>query len=153
MLENGIDFVKYVFIEENRLKYVFISNLISSATIFVLLSPILLKEKFSFSKELLKQVMKYSYPIVLVGLFGMVIQNIDKILLPELLSENGMEQLAVYGANFKIGILMALFIQSFRLAFEPFFFNRITSYNVCYTKLLRIFLQKILILFLLHNVP
>jgi len=141
MLENGIDFVKYVFIEENRLKYVFISNLISSATIFVLLSPILLKEKFSFSKELLKQVMKYSYPIVLVGLFGMVIQNIDKILLPELLSENGMEQLAVYGANFKIGILMALFIQSFRLAFEPFFFKegKEKASNDLYASILKYF--------------
>ncbi|MBI9061074.1 MAG: oligosaccharide flippase family protein [Marinilabiliaceae bacterium] len=122
LISNGIDIPEFIFSEDNKVKYVFISNLISSGTIAFILSPLLLKGGFIFDKSILKDTIRYSYPIVIVGLFGMVIQNIEKILMPYLL-DDGMKQLAIYSANFKIGVLMALFIQSYRLAFEPFFFK------------------------------
>lgn len=118
----GIDIPEFIFSGNNKVKYVFISNLISSGIIALMLSPLLFKGDFNFDKAILKDTIRYSFPIVIVGLFGMVIQNVDKILMPYLL-DDGMKQLAIYSANFKIGVLMALFIQSYRLAFEPFFFK------------------------------
>ena len=122
LTSRGMDIPEFIFSEDNKVKYVFISNLISSGIIALILSPLLLKGDFIYDKSILKDTIRYSYPIVIVGLFGMVIQNIEKILMPYLL-DDGMKQLAIYSANFKIGVLMALFIQSYRLAFEPFFFK------------------------------
>jgi len=114
----------YIYSSDLRIFYVLWSNLLASFIIFLILIPGIFKNNFSISKDILKVVFKYSYPIVLVGLFGILNQNIDKILLPYLInSEHPFKELAIYGANFKIGVLMALFTQSFRLAFEPFFFK------------------------------
>jgi len=123
LLKKGYTFINYFYDENNRLIYVFLSNLLSSGIIACFLIPSIFKNVAAFDWSLLKIIGKYSYPIMLVGLFGMVIQNIDKIMMPHLISDNAMAALAVYGANYKIGILMALFIQSYRLAFEPFFFK------------------------------
>ncbi len=73
---------------------------------------------------------KYSFPILIVGITGMINQSIDKALLPRLIGgEEGYRLVALYGANFKIGVLMAMFTQSFRLAFEPFFFKHHSNSN------------------------
>ncbi len=110
--------------------YVFISNLIASALSFVLLIPDL-RVKLRFDGRLLKEIVYYSFPILVVGVAGMVNQNIDKILLPQLLrpEQQPMEQLGIYGANYKLAVLMNMFIQAFRYAFEPFFFSQVKSEN------------------------
>ncbi len=123
LIRNGYTFIENIFDANNKLIYVFYSNLISSAIIGLILIPSIFRSKAKFDWEILKTVSNYSYPIMIVGLFGMVIQNIDKILMPHLITTDSMKALAIYGANYKIGILMALFIQSYRLAFEPFFFK------------------------------
>jgi O-antigen/teichoic acid export membrane protein len=71
----------------------------------------------------------YSFPILIVGIGGMVTQNIDKILIPKLLpeSQDPMSQLGIYGANFKLAVILNMFIQAFRYAFEPFFFSQVKS--------------------------
>jgi O-antigen/teichoic acid export membrane protein len=84
----------------------------------------------------------------LVGITGMITQNIDKIILPVLLDSNGFEQLAIYGANFKIGVLMSLFTQSFRFAFEPFFFKSKDQGKVTYARIMDYFIFFGLIIFL-----
>ncbi len=123
LLKNGYDFVNHIYNPNIKLYYVFISNLLSSFIIALILVPKVFLVKAKFAWSLIKPVISYSYPIMIVGVFGMLIQNIDKILMPHLISEGAMEALAIYGANYKIGILMAIFIQSYRLAFEPFFFK------------------------------
>ncbi|MCU4174111.1 lipopolysaccharide biosynthesis protein [Carboxylicivirga sp. N1Y90] len=123
LLDNGYEWVNYIYNPLNRLKYVFVSNLISSGLIMLVLLPSIFRKTANFDFSLVKSTAKYSYPIMIVGLFGMLILNVDKILMPHLLNKGAMEALAIYGANFKIGVLMALFIQSYRLAFEPFFFK------------------------------
>ena len=82
--------------------------------------------RFQFDKHLLKEIVWYSFPILIVGIAGMVNQNIDKILIPKLIPEeqNPMGQLGIYGANYKLAVLMNMFIQAFRYAFEPFFFSQ-----------------------------
>ena len=103
--------------------YVFLANLISSVVTLVLLIPemnVVLK----FSKRLMVKMLNYSFPILIVGITGMINQNIDKILLPKLLPESAepMKQLGIYGTAFKMAILLNMFVQAFRYAFEPFFF-------------------------------
>ncbi len=106
--------------------YVFISNLLASIVTLLLLLPEIFKINLRFNKQLLSTMLSYAFPVLIVGLAGMVNQNIDKILIPFLVSEelNPMQQLGIYGANFKLAVLMNMFIQAFRYAFEPFFFSR-----------------------------
>lgn len=131
LLKNNPDhLIRLIYDESIGVGYVFISNLIASAITFVLLIPDL-KVKMRFDGKLLKEMAIYSFPILVVGIAGMVNQNIDKILLPLLLSpeQQPMEQLGIYGANYKLAVLMNMFIQAFRYAFEPFFFSQVKSEN------------------------
>jgi len=110
------------------LDYVLISNLISSAITFIVLLPEIVKVKPSFDFALLKRILSYSFPILLIGLAGQFNDQIDKLLIPKLINDpNPMEQLGIYGANFKLSVLMVLFIQMFRYAAEPFFFKNSES--------------------------
>ncbi|MDA3927547.1 MAG: polysaccharide biosynthesis C-terminal domain-containing protein, partial [Prolixibacteraceae bacterium] len=105
--------------------YVFLSNLIASVVTLLLLFP-QLKNSWNFDFKLLKKMITYSFPIVIVGITGMINLNIDKILLPKLLpaSEEPMKQLGIYVASFKMAVILNMFIQAFRYAFEPFFFSQ-----------------------------
>ncbi len=117
--------LKYIYSPEIGVGYVFIANLLSSAITFILLLPEIFRVSFQFDKKLLKQMLNYAFPILIVGLAGVVNQNIDKILIPFLVPEekDPLFQLGVYGASFKLAVLMNMFIQAFRYAFEPFFFS------------------------------
>lgn len=119
-------FVRFLYSPEIGLGYVFISNLISSVILLIVMLPDILRVKFQFDWILMKQMLNYSFPVLIVGVTGMINQNIDKILIPELIpaDQNPMEQLGIYGANYKLAVLMNMFIQAFRYAFEPFFFSR-----------------------------
>jgi O-antigen/teichoic acid export membrane protein len=106
--------------------YIFLANLLSSiATLFLLYKELHLI-RFIFDRDILKKMLDYSFPILVIGIAGMVNQNIDKILIPFLIptDQNPMYQLGIYGANYKLAVLMNMFIQAFRYSFEPFFFNR-----------------------------
>jgi O-antigen/teichoic acid export membrane protein len=132
LIENNPDsVVHYIYSSEIGVGYVFISNLLASVITFILLIPEIFKVSFQFDKELLKKMLNYAFPILIVGLAGVVNQNIDKILIPFLIPENKdpMFQLGVYGANFKLAVLMNMFIQAFRYAFEPFFFSHSGAKN------------------------
>ena len=111
--------------------YVFISNLLASAITLILLFPEMIKVSFQFDRILLKKILSYSFPILLVGLAGIINQHIDKILIPFLIPEekNPFQQLGIYGAGVKIAVLMNMFIQAFRYAFEPFFFSQTGGKN------------------------
>ena len=77
-----------------------------------------------------------------MGLFGMLNQNIEKIILVKLVrDQEAYKSLAIYGANYKIGVLMAIFTQSFRMAFEPFFFkeSKQNANTDVYSKALKFF--------------
>lgn len=105
--------------------YVFLSNLVATLVTFILLIPEM-KLKFIYNFNLIKRMISYSLPILIVGISGMINQNIDKILIPKLLPESAepMKQLGIYAASFKMAVLLNMFIQAFRYAFEPFFFSQ-----------------------------
>ena len=141
--ENPDSLLNIVYSADIGVGYVFISNLLASAFTLIFLLPEILKVSLKFDGRLLKQMLSYGFPILIVGLAGMINQNIDKILIPFLVPEenNPMFQVGVYGANYKLAVLMNMFIQSFRYAFEPFFFSRGSSMedSQIYSKIMKYF--------------
>jgi len=123
---NPNSFIHTIYSADIGVGYVFISNMLASIITLLMLLPSILKISFKFDKALLFKMLSYSFPILIVGLAGVANQHIDKILIPFLIPENQnpMEQLGIYGAGVKIAVLMNMFIQAFRYAFEPFFFSQ-----------------------------
>jgi len=114
---------------EIRVGYVFISNLLASAITFFVMIPDI-KFRFSeYDKALLGKVLLYSSPLLIAGLAGMVNETLDRIMIKYLIpdTKDAMRQLGIYGACYKLSILMTLFIQAFRYAAEPFFFSHFKS--------------------------
>ncbi|MGZ4035005.1 MAG: oligosaccharide flippase family protein [Bacteroidia bacterium] len=104
--------------------YIFISNLIASLFTLLLLSPELIKFGYVFDSPLWKRMMRYALPLLVAGLAGMVNETLDRILLTYLLpKKEAMFQTGIYGACYKISIIMTIFVQTFRFAAEPFFFS------------------------------
>lgn len=142
--------------EEIGVGYVLISNLIASSIKLVLLLPdILAARRSRFNYPLFKQVLGYSYPLLIAGLAGTVNEALDRILLKHLipLELNPMEQLGIYGANYKLAVLMTLFVQMFKYAAEPFFFSKSEERNAksLYADVMLFFVLAGLFIFLLVN--
>lgn len=143
--------------------YVFIANLIASVVKFLLLIP-QLKTKLSFDKDLILKLLKYTYPLLFVSLAGIINETLDRTILKELLYnqyiEDGLqhakalllakEQLGVYGANYKITIVITMAIQAYRYAAEPFFFKEAKEKNSknTYAIIMNYFVVVVLIMFL-----
>ncbi len=107
--------------------YIFISNLLASALTIILLSKELLLFNFDIDFSLLKPMLKYALPLLVVGLAGMLNDSFDRIILKHLLpygEEHNKSLLGIYGANVKLAMIMALVIQAFKYAAEPFFFSQ-----------------------------
>ncbi|MDR0769512.1 MAG: polysaccharide biosynthesis C-terminal domain-containing protein, partial [Dysgonamonadaceae bacterium] len=118
--------IRWFWNENNSVGYVLISNIIATGiqTLGMLLS--LPKFQFSFDKPLAQKMLKYCFPLMLMGIAGMSNQVIDKIIFPAVYPnvEGAMDQLGLYGACFKIAVIMVVFTQAFRYAFDPFIFEK-----------------------------
>lgn len=105
--------------------YIFISNLIATTIQTLVLAKYIFAAKFEFDSALLKQIFRYSFPLLFLGIAGIANQNLDKILFPFLqLGESGKADLGIYGAVSKIAMVIMMFTQAFRYAYEPFVFAR-----------------------------
>ena len=105
--------------------YIFIINLVASAVKLTLLTPQLRGIVYGFDPVIFRKILRYSFPMVIIGLAGVTNEMIDRAMLPHYLKgtiEENRAQTGVYGACYKMSILMSLFIQAFRFAAEPFFF-------------------------------
>ena len=118
--------IRLVYSPEIGVGYVFIANLIASVVTMLLMGKEFRMMTFHYDIQLMKKILSYSFPILIMGIAGMINMNIDKILIPKLVpaGQGPMEQVGIYGANYKIAVLMNMFIQAFRYAFEPFFFSQ-----------------------------
>jgi len=126
--------------------YVFISNLIAVCVKFTLLLPDIFKAHYGFTFSLLKKMFIYALPLLIFGLAGIVNEAIDRIMLKRLLFNTlgetaTLSQLGVYGACYKLSIIITLFIQAFRYAAEPFFFAQEKEKNAkeIYSKVMTYF--------------
>lgn len=118
-------FVETVYNPDIGVGYIFISNLIATLVTLLLLSPEILRMRYVFDSPLWKRMMLYALPLLIAGLAGMVNETLDRVLLTYLLPENqAMSQTGIYGACYKVSIIMTIFIQTFRFAAEPFFFSQ-----------------------------
>jgi O-antigen/teichoic acid export membrane protein len=121
--------------------YIFLANLIANFITLLFLLPYF-KISFSFDYALWKRIMSYSFPLVIAGLAGMTNETADRILIKYLLPPDiALHELGIYGACYKISILMTIFIQAFRFAAEPFFFSQAANKNQAfvYSKVMNYF--------------
>jgi O-antigen/teichoic acid export membrane protein len=104
--------------------YVFVANVIQTVVVTLALMPDVMKAKFRFDAALTKQILRYSLPLLVLGIAGIMNQTLDKIIFPYLISnpEIAKAELGIYGACFKISMVMMMFTQAFRYAYEPFIF-------------------------------
>ncbi len=107
--------------------YAFGINLVCTASITVLFWPELTGFRYVFDYRLWRQILSYSFPILILGLAGILNQTVDKIIFPLVYEGSGQAsraQLGIYGATSKIAMIMAMLIQAFRYAYEPFVFSK-----------------------------
>jgi len=147
---NPDSFVQYIYNENIGIGYAFLSFLIASVVTLLLFIPDLKIKISDFDFSILRQMLKYGWPILIIGIAGMVNLQIDKILLPELTKVNPASTLGIYSASTKLAILMALFIQAFRFSFEPFLFSHFKNEDSkkAYAVIMKYFVILGLIIFL-----
>lgn len=107
--------------------YVIIANIIMSGLNFIMLLPEFLSIRIKWDNRLWSQMMLYSLPIMIAGFGGMINETFDRVMLgwwgPG--NEHAQKvQVGIYGACYKLSLLITLFIQAFRLGAEPFFFQQ-----------------------------
>jgi O-antigen/teichoic acid export membrane protein len=125
-----ISFWSSINLEEEKVAYVFISNLIASGITFLILMPLYFKMKLAFDPVIWKKMLKYALPVLIAGIAFSINEAFDKILLRYLLpSDIADAELGMYAACYKLGVFMTLFATAFRLGIEPFFFNHSKSEN------------------------
>lgn len=129
---NPDSFLLFAYNANIGIGYIFISNLVASSLTLLLLLPDIFEVKMKFNPALLRKMLWYSFPLLIGGLAGMVNETIDRVLIKYMLPGSDtyvMAQLGIYGANYKLSIMMTLFIQMFRYAAEPFFFSSAKDKN------------------------
>jgi O-antigen/teichoic acid export membrane protein len=120
-------FLGQLYRPEIGIGYFIIANVVASAVCLLLLYKEFTSFRFEFDKKLWKDVMKYSYPLIIVGFGGMINEMLSRLVYQKVstASETQREfELGVFGANYKLAVLITIFIQIFRMAAEPFFFNQ-----------------------------
>ena len=153
LYEHAPGLISWFYVPGYQVEYIFASNVVTSVVTFLLLVPDMipgLREKASF--VLLKQMLKYSFPILILGIAGIFNQTADKILFPFLFEDKdyAATQLGIYGACFKVAVVMVMFIQAFRYAYEPFIFarNKDDDNTKAYSEAMKYFIIFSLIIFL-----
>ncbi|MEY4593624.1 MAG: hypothetical protein RIQ47_34 [Bacteroidota bacterium] len=126
LAQNPDSWVASIYDPSYGVGYVFLSNLLASVVTLLLLLPELRPLTNGFDSALWKKMMRYSLPLMVAGFAGMINETFDRIMLPRLVADptTALDQLGIYGACYKLSIVMTLFVQTFRYASEPFFFSQ-----------------------------
>ncbi|MBD5355745.1 MAG: polysaccharide biosynthesis protein [Bacteroides sp.] len=105
--------------------WIFVANIISTFIVLLCLLPQIHRREYKFSWSLLKRMLSYSWPLLILGIAGILSQNMGQLIIPWLFPGHEIEarsMVGIYGANMKIAIVMVMFTQAFRYAYEPFIF-------------------------------
>jgi O-antigen/teichoic acid export membrane protein len=154
LYKNSNGWFKTIYNPDYGVGYVFVANLIGSSATLLMLLPVIVRTRIIFDRETWLSMTRYSFPLLIAGLSGSINDALDKVILRRIVGEeNGLATVGEYGAGYKIAVLMALFIQMFRFAAEPFFFERAKSENAkeTYAFVMKYFIIVMLILFLVIN--
>lgn len=145
-------FMASIYRPEIGIGYAFLANLLSNLFTLLLMSRMFAGLRPNMNYTLLKDMLLYTWPLVILGLAGMVNETLDRIILKKLMTDKVEAQIAqgIYGACYKIAILMTIFIQAFRYAAEPFFFSKAREKDSkqIYALVMKYFIIFCLVLFL-----
>jgi len=129
------EFIGKIYRPNWEIEYILLSNLIANALMVPILFRLTGRFKFGIDRELLKPMWHYAFPLLFMGLAGTINDAFSRGLFEYVLPDNYYEGLTareatgIFGANFKLAILMNLIIQAFKYAAEPFFFNQSVEKN------------------------
>ena len=124
---NNPELISWFFNPEKKVFYIIISNLIGTLAGFIALLPHIFVAKWQFDFAMLKKMLKYSLPLVMLGIVGIMNQTIDRLMFPKIYpysEEIWQSELGIYQACFKIAMVMMMFTYAFRFAYEPFVFAK-----------------------------
>ncbi len=155
LIENGpealMPLLDKVYNDQIGVGYVFIANLAATVITLLMLTPVMIRVKWNVDPFLLRQMLIYALPLLVAGMAGWANEALDKLLLKYLLPEDiAMEQLGIYGAVYKLSMLMTIFVQAYRFAAEPFFFAQASQKNAreLFAQIMNYFVIGLLSLFL-----
>lgn len=135
------------------LGYYLIGNICGSLFTMLILSKEFMRIKFVFDGALWKEVMKYSAPLVIVGLGGMINDVLSRLIyrhVVDLPQQEADHELGIFANIFRIALLITIMIQAFRMAAEPFFFNQSREENArrTYARVMKFFVIACCFMFL-----
>ncbi len=136
---------------EIHIGYAFAINLFCTTIISLCLISELVGFKWTFDGQKCKEMLRYSWPLLVLGIAGILNQVAGQIMLPRILDpEEGRHQLGIYGACVKIAMIMALITQAFRFAYEPIVFGSAKDKNSkeLYAQAMKYFIMFTLLAFL-----
>ena len=122
----ALNVIYFVVLGKTSVFYVFAINLACTSLISVLFLPEMFKIRWHFDGQLLRRMLSYSWPILVLGIAGILNQVADKILFPLVYPDKAEAnvQLGIYGGCVKIAMIMAMITQAFRYAYEPIVFAK-----------------------------
>lgn len=142
---------------EEGVLFILICNLFSSLVKPVMLYKDYLNFRFSPNWELLREMLWYAFPLMIAGMAGIVNETLDRILLKQILYEGtpasllaAEDQVGIYSANYKLAMLVTIFLQAYRYAAEPYFFSQAKeeSRDKQYRKVMNYFVAVVALIFL-----
>ena len=142
----------FVVLGKTSVYYVFFINLLCTGFISLLFIPDLIKIHWHYDGRLLKRMLSYSWPILILGIAGILNQVADKIIFPLVYPDQAQAnvELGIYGSCVKIAMIMAMITQAFRYAYEPIVFakSKDTDKSEYYASAMKYFLIFTLLAFL-----
>ena len=145
----------FVVLGKTSVYYVFFINLLCTGFISLLFIPDLIKIHWHYDGRLLKRMLSYSWPILILGIAGILNQVADKIIFPLVYPDQAqanveLGKLGIYGSCVKIAMIMAMITQAFRYAYEPIVFakSKDTDKSEYYASAMKYFLIFTLLAFL-----
>ncbi len=152
LLNIGLNCIYFLWLDKTEVFYVFCINLWCTGFITLLFIPGLFKIKWHVDGKLMKQMVLYSWPLLILGIAGILNQTADKMIFPLVYPDRGDAevQLGIYGACVKIAMIMAMITQAFRYAYEPIVFakNKDNDKNEYYASAMKYFIIFTLLAFL-----
>ncbi len=125
LLNIGFNILFLVILGLNDVFYIFLSNLLATTIQTLCLMPFTMPKGGHFDGQILVKMLRYSLPLLVLGVAGIMNQTLDRIVFPYLYTgEDAQAQLGIYGACFKVAMVMMMFTQAFRYAYEPFVFAK-----------------------------
>ena len=126
LLNIGLNVFYFMYLGKTSVFYVFFINLLCTAFISIFFIPDLLRVEFFFNRWLFRKMFSYSWPILVLGIAGILNQVADKIIFPLVYPDEAQAnvQLGIYGSCVKIAMIMAMITQAFRYAYEPIVFAK-----------------------------